>query len=359
MSLVNQMLKDLEQRRAQLPQGDSLRGLHAAPAGGSTPRNRWPLIMLLAVGSGGAFGWWLSQPAGPALPLSIPMAMAGHAKHAEPAATPVPIAPDTHEPTAESPTETEPAPVALAALETPSHPEPRKPELKPAAPAPDSQPAPRRQPTTALARAADTTEPTGVMHKTARPLDPQQQVAQHYADALQSLRGGNTPTAETALRAALEIRPGHSDSAQTLATLLVQQGRHTEAEAVLAEALKVDAQHPALRALQARLLAETGRDAEAVALLQGTIDPEALALLGALQQRLGNDSAAAAAYYQALQRAPKRGAWWLGLAISLERTRQPAAALEAYRRALADTALDTQVNDYVRGRIAALDSGQG
>lgn len=372
MSLVNQMLKDLEARRAQLPQGDSLRGLHAAPA--TIPRaGRWPLLLLLAGAGGGAFGWWLSQPGDPALSLPIPMAMAESDARDAAAAVPAAPASDTHAaaaaPATDMPTPTDipaadippAAAITLAALETPAQAAPPRPALEPtpAEPTPVIKPAPRRPPATALARTEDTGERPGVMHKTARPLDPQQRAARHYTEALQSLRGGATADAETALRAALEIQPGHGESAQTLATLLVQQGRHGEAEAVLDQALKIDAQQPALRALQARLLAESGRDTEAVALLQGTTDPEALALLGALQQRLGNDAAAAAAYQQALQHAPRRGAWWLGLAISLERTRQPGAALEAYRRALADTALDTQVNDYVRGRIAALGNGQG
>ncbi|MFN2309958.1 MAG: tetratricopeptide repeat protein, partial [Gammaproteobacteria bacterium] len=180
----------------------------------------------------------------------------------------------------------------------------------------------------------------------------------HYADALGAL-GDDASAAEAALRAALAAVPGHAEAAQTLATLLLRQGRQGEAEAVLRAALAVDAQQPALRALHARLLAERGDDRAAVALLQGTQDPEAQALLGALQQRLGDHAAAATAYRQALSAAPARGAWWLGLAISLEHDRQPAAALAAYRRALADAALADQITAYVRGRIAALDRGQG
>jgi Tfp pilus assembly protein PilF len=357
MSLVNQMLKDLETRRARLPQGDRLRGLHAAPAAAAPRHSRWPLIMLLAGTSGGAFGWWLSQPAAPAPPLAVPMALAepDDRRAPEPAAAQPTVMVETHEIIVAGPADTAEPVVALAALETHPHAEPPEPEAASTATDTNPEPASRPQP----APVADAPAPAGRMHKTARPLEPQQQAARHYADALQALRDGDPQRAEAELRAALEIRPGHGDSAQTLATLLVQQGRNGEAETLLDQALNVDARQPALRALQARLLAENGRDAEAVALLQGSADPEALALLGALQQRLGDHAAAAAAYRQALQRAPQRGAWWLGLAISLEHGREPAAALQAYRRALADAALDTQVNDYVRGRIAALGNGQG
>ncbi|MFP5505961.1 MAG: hypothetical protein ACLGH6_07165, partial [Gammaproteobacteria bacterium] len=216
MSLVNQMLKDLEARRAQLPQGDSLRGLHAAPSGAVPSRSRWPLVMLLAGAGGGAFGWWLSQPGDPALSLPIPMAMAESDARDAAAAVPAAPASDTHA-TAAAPATDIPAPtdipaaaVTLAALETPAQAAPPRPALEPtpAEPTPVIKPAPRRPPATALARAEDTGERPGVMHKTARPLDPQQRAAQHYTEALQSLRGGATADAETALRAALEIQPG-------------------------------------------------------------------------------------------------------------------------------------------------------
>jgi MSHA biogenesis protein MshN len=200
------------------------------------------------------------------------------------------------------------------------------------------------------------------MHKTLREPSPTEHAAQNYADALTALRSGDTSRAETQLRAALDLVPAHTQAAEALVALLLQQGRAQDAEAILANAVAAAPQAPQLLILHARVLAEAGRDREAVALLQSPTlsnDADSQALLGALQQRLGNDTQAAAAYRQALTRAPQRGAWWLGLAISLERSQQPVAALEAYRRALADASLDTQVTGYVRGRIVALDNSQG
>ncbi|MBI5463263.1 MAG: tetratricopeptide repeat protein [Gammaproteobacteria bacterium] len=389
MSLVNQMLKDLEQRRAELPRGDSLRGLRAAPPSAEPQRNFWPTVLIAAALGGVGYGWWLTfakpglEPGLEAPPVAAANAaptgwVAENANTQPPSATEIDAAWDkTWEPrTAEA--------VSVAALEE-SRVESR-PEYadvaatEPAAPTPSTikQPAPQPTPTTTVTTVASaertsmggmspaTSPVTSSMHKTPRALSPTEQAAQDYAQALDALRSGDTARAEERLRAALDKVPGHAQAAETLSAILLQQHRGREAEDVLAEAIAAAPQAPRLLVLHARILVESGadsdRDAEAVALLQTPTlsnDAEAQALLGALQQRRGNDAEAATAYRQALTRAPQRGTWWLGLAISLERSRQPAAALEAYRRALTDRALGDQVAGYVRGRIATLDNSPG
>jgi MSHA biogenesis protein MshN len=225
------------------------------------------------------------------------------------------------------------------------------------------KPAPKPTSTTTTARSKPAqTHNTAVMHKTLRTPSPQEQAAQHYDTAQQALAANELMQAESALRAALAADPAHSESSETLATLLIQQGQRGAATKALSAALTQTPMQPRLAMLQARLLADAGRDTEAVSILQtaqAAGDADYQALLGALQQRLGNDTQAADAYRLALTSAPQRGIWWLGLGISLERSQQSALALTAYRNALRDTALESQVSDYVRARIAALDSGQG
>ncbi|MBI5041496.1 MAG: tetratricopeptide repeat protein [Gammaproteobacteria bacterium] len=379
MSLVNQMLKDLEQRRAELPRGDSLRGLRSAPPAAESQRTFWPTLLITAALGGVGYGWWLTfaepgmQHGLEAPPVAAVVAtepkgwVAENAVAQQPPATEIDAAWDkTWEPrTAEA--------VSVAALEESSAQYPPMAHTtlaaeEPATPTPSTikQPAPQPAPTTTATTVASTnntgTGDTPSMRKTPRLPSPREQAAHDYAAALDALRAGDNTHAEEFLRAALEKIPGHAQAAETLAATLLQQRRNQEAEDVLAEAIAAAPQAPRLLTLHARILADSGRDAEAVALLQTPAlsgDAESQALLGALQQRLGNDAQAANAYRQALTRAPQRGAWWLGLAISLERSQQPAAALEAYRRALTDAALDQHVVGYVRGRIDVLDNGKG
>lgn len=377
MSLVNQMLKDLEQRRAELPSSDRLRGLRSAPdSTDAASGNRWQLLLIVTalVGSGSAVGWWIAgnnapinmPPIAQIIPTTpivaeLPTDISATVKVAATDIQAVPVIA-----TVASPLVT-PAPIPIleiatvAALEvaTPlpaSKPETAviKPVLKPASITTTAM-------TTTRSKQAQT-DNSAVMHKTLRTLSPQEQAAQHFSAAQQALAANELMQAESALRAALAADPAHSESSETLATLLIQQGQRGAATKVLSAALTQTPMQPRLAMLQARLLADAGRDTEAVSILQtaqATGDADYQALLGALQQRLGNDTQAADAYRLALTSAPQRGIWWLGLGISLERNQQSAQALTAYRNALRDTALESQVSDYVRARIAALDSGQG
>ena len=111
---------------------------------------------------------------------------------------------------------------------------------------------------------------------------------------------------------------------------------------------------PLLEAARAALA--EGRADEALALLEGqaTPSPEAEALTAAALQQLGRHAEAAARYRRALAREGDVGAWWAGLAISLEAEGQGAEALEAYRQAQRRGPLEAALADYVRARVSAL-----
>ncbi|HWS03538.1 MAG TPA: tetratricopeptide repeat protein, partial [Gammaproteobacteria bacterium] len=252
MSLVNQMLQDLEQRRAQLPRGDSLRGLHAAPPATATHSTLWPTLLISAALGGVAYGWWLTfaepglQPgfdtppmaAHDSNPIAPVPAQTWVAATAEAPVMPAPSAPEvdaewdkTWEPrTAQAVSvaaleETVPEDFVQLAAETPPTPSTIK------------QPAPKPTPPTTetvVTQAASVgAHGTPSMHKTLREPSSTEHAAQNYADALTALRSGDTARAETQLRAALDQLPAHTQAAETLAALLLQQGRAQDAEAIL------------------------------------------------------------------------------------------------------------------------------
>jgi MSHA biogenesis protein MshN len=115
--------------------------------------------------------------------------------------------------------------------------------------------------------------------------------------------------------------------------------------------------------LRAQLLLKLGRTRQAeeelrtAAALDGG-DPEVQGLLGALYQKQGRYDEAASRYGQALRSQPGQARWWLGLAVSLDGAERYQEALEAYGRTAALGGLSRDVQVYVVQRIDALRGGR-
>lgn len=367
MSLINQMLRDLESREN--------RGAVAAeplPAGLAPPARR------------AGRGWRLA--AGVGLGLLVLLALALGLRHYLGTLTMV-SAPrvDTAPVLAEAPLDASESPVVTASPdEVPAEtavPEGREkdPQAGPQAGAVESvavasapadpseatvadEPAPAAvaQPEPAPAQpappvaAAEAPGPVR-LSRSAPQLSPAEQAAAHYREALGRLNAGDARGAEAGLREALAEDATHRDARQTLASLLIGTGRAAEGEALLAEGLSRQPDNAELRMLLARSQVARGEVETAIGVLEaGTAaTPDYRAFLGALYQRVSRHPAAIGEYRQALAANPAMPAWWAGLGISLEAEGRGGEAAEAYRRALRLPGLSAGLEQYIRGRLAA------
>jgi MSHA biogenesis protein MshN len=193
------------------------------------------------------------------------------------------------------------------------------------------------------------------------------------------------PAAPAVVRSASNVAPDVDRAAD-----LIARGRSTEAIELLAQVLVRQPTHAGARSSLAALLAEAGRREQALhVLLAGSeIDPLRFAapaaqvqaelgdlagalgtlarvpparrnapdeaLYGGLAQRAGDHMTAIAAYRRALAHPQAEAVWWVGLAVSLEATGAPAEARDAYARAAADARLAADVRRYVNERLAVL-----
>jgi len=365
VSLVNQMLRDLEQRRGEAgAEVHTLEGLRAAPANAPAPGLRWPIALagatLIAAAAG--IGWWLASAdenaPGASSPASMQVASAPAAP--EPATTEVAtIAEDARDaaPDADAKGATSPKPASGN-------------QQDPADTAESAnraaEPAPTAGKTTATIPAPERMakrEPAPVMHKSVRTPTPAERAEAAYAEAVRAFARGQLGQVEAALQTALAADPDHVRARETLAGVLVHQGRLAEAERVLAEGLARDPAQPGLARLQGRLLAERGQDAAAIEVLEDAL-PEAgndagyLALLAGIYQRSGRAGDAVAAYRGALALMPAQGPWWMGLGLALESLGDGTGAREAYRQALARP-LVPRIRQYVHQRLTVLDAAAG
>lgn len=329
MSLINQMLKDLEERRPQPGGALQQEVLHDVQALAAEEPRAWRRILFLgglflAFVSG--FGWWGYRALQPIPAISLAA---------------VPVA---------RPTTVTPPAIASAAPAVPVASRSESREVKSGMPVATEVAAPA------------TVEPPAVVAvtKVDRPLSSREQADVSFQRALVAQRAGERATLETELRQALEQDPSHFLARETLAAVLYRAGRVDEAKEVLRGGMNETSAPLALRKTLARILVDQGDpEGAALALLQGgapTVaqETEFHQLLAAIYQRTGQFSAAAQTYRQLLGVQRKNGVWWLGLGLALESNRSFTEAQEAYRSALEDPVLQPELGDFARSRLAAL-----
>ncbi len=107
---------------------------------------------------------------------------------------------------------------------------------------------------------------------------------------------------------------------------------------------------------QAKVLVTQGKIAEALRVLQRTSPPlnqypDYHAFIAALYQKIGLSAIAAELYKQLLHVNPHKGAWWLGLAIAYETLGKQNEAEIAYTRAEKTNDLNPELRAYIESRI--------
>ena len=191
-----------------------------------------------------------------------------------------------------------------------------------------------------------------------RPLSREQQLAHDFQAAATAVNDGNNAEAERLLEDLLMRDNGQHKARLLLAGLYIQQQRNSRAESLLASGLLHYPLHAPYAKLYAQLLAAQARDSEAIIALQGALpaagkDAEYHALLAGLYQRNGKSGLAASGYREALRLAPAHGEWWMGLGISSEQAGDTNTATTAYRQAL-HYPMSTALQQYVEQRLKTL-----
>jgi MSHA biogenesis protein MshN len=141
--------------------------------------------------------------------------------------------------------------------------------------------------------------------------------------------------------------------------LLLNLKRNEEAERVLQEGLKLNPHDTSFPMLLARLQVERGEELLALDTLQKNL-PDAKdqadyqAFMAALMQRQNRHQEAISFFQAALQLVPNNGVWLMGMGISLQAMQRNEEAKEAYARALASNSLNAQLQAFVQKKLKEL-----
>ncbi|ADE12816.1 tetratricopeptide repeat protein [Sideroxydans lithotrophicus] len=190
-------------------------------------------------------------------------------------------------------------------------------------------------------------------------VSPQQRAANEFGKANLALQEGRTNDALAGYRNVLLIDASYKEARRAWVALLINLKRNDEAESVLKKGLRHDP-HDALFAMQLARL-QVARDDVPLALktLQKTLpyaegQADYQAFVAALFQRLNQHEEAVAHYRVALRLVPNGGIWWMGMGISLQALQRNDEARVAYQRALATSSLTPQLQAFVQNKLKEL-----
>jgi MSHA biogenesis protein MshN len=367
MSLLNQMLQDLDSRRATIgPKSGLPNDVRPLPA---ARRSNVPLIVGVGVALSVLVLWFSWQ-------LTDASAPSGRRDEAPVAASPV-------------------APLAIVAsgLSPPLVPVPAgvvEAVVAPPAPPgvsvedddarlrlttslrqlPDREPSPERRVTPVVPPRAVTppvaaapvgsppAKPSGEMfiEKTASSGSPHERAEADYRKALVVLNAGRATEAVEGLRAALKQDGAHSPARQLLFKLLIENKRFDDAAELLREGLQSQPAQFSWAMSLGRLQVDRGDLSGAWQTLQQSLpfagsNADYLGFAGHVLQRLGRNKEAAEHYQAATRLAPAEGRWWLGLGLALEADGHPAEARDALLRARASGTLSAELTSLVDQKL--------
>jgi Tfp pilus assembly protein PilF len=393
VSIINQMLKDLERRRGREPGGAALPRSDGRAAGrGRFPAAGRAILAVLGLAAVAAVTVAvLPKKTGPA-PAQTAQAEQSKADSAassrdlrpEPAAgnaaPPAPERPgaapaDALPEPPQAPLETWPQPAgtdylgiatgtapivtaAGAAADAGSGANPESPTARQSSvgDAGSAAPAPPAGTAKAVRRRAGAQQPPMRITRTPEPA-----VRGPAEEARRLAEQGFPARAAELLNRHLAEQPYDSAARRQLAELYTDLGWTVQSEAILKEGLALDPGAADLANSYARRLLEKGKNGEAEALLERAAakaspagKAESMAALAAVYLQNGHPPLAERLYRNILEQQPDNGAWRMGLAISLEQQGKKREALEAYREALYKGDLAPLVQRYVAGRIGEL-----
>lgn len=356
MSLINQMLRDLERRNHAGPTSPppqrtlEIKLTPPQPRGGY--RHAAWLAICLTVGG----LWWFRQdqavtptaPVAPVVQVTPQPTLPPPVPSATSNATPEPAEPIAADIAAE-PTSQSAVAATSPVTATPVLPAagPDKPtQAVPAVPAVSAIPPPPSQPLT----------PSSEKPARKQPVEASRRAESLYRQAENS---ASLLMQQEYLREALQVEPRYLPARQKLLGILAREPSSVELKQFLDESLTLFPGNLGFITTLAHYHVQQKDFAAAVNILErvdyyGINDTQYLGLLAAAYQQQQRCDQALPIYQKLSLLQPEKAEHWLGLGICAEKQQQPGNAAQAYQQALAKNSLSPQVVDYIKQRLNAL-----
>lgn len=369
MSLLNKMLRDLDQRHAPSLDRDALpHSVHVLPEKRSPSRVRPLLVAMLLLAVAGYA--WLAKDAPPAPVPPVPPAPQAARPDAPPPSPPSLVAnepPAATAPPSSQEAETAPAKAAAVPAKLVAAPvaaatagPPVRLRMDRSAPAPALSVAPAAAAAAPEKPPAKTADAAPAEHtsidKRARTASANETADAEYRKAMAALRRGGLAEAKEGFHAALRLDAHYASARQALLSLLVEQQQLAEAQALMEDGLALDPAQSSWAIALARLQLETNKVADAAETLarharhaEQNAEYQAFqALLFGKQKRYRE---ASDRYRAALALKPTESRWWYGLGLMLEQEQKNREAREAFLKARETGNLTPELAAAVEARL--------
>lgn len=195
--------------------------------------------------------------------------------------------------------------------------------------------------------------------KKALPLTAERLDQKTAKEALNKMRVGATQDAIAILQKQLYSKPDAIHSGKLLISLLLSQQRFVEADQLLQQIQANFPKHIGLMVMKARMHLQSDEPEKAVVYLQQQQPPlleypTYYEMQATAAQRSGDYQLARKTYASLLRVDGSRADWWFGLAVAFDAQAENNHALVAYQRALGQRGLTRTLQDYANRRVGEL-----
>jgi len=188
-------------------------------------------------------------------------------------------------------------------------------------------------------------------------LSPQALAANKITQAEQAMERHDIAKAESLFEEVLLIMPEHETARKQLAALWYGKKYYQDAVNLLSQGIALAPPAEEMRLMSARIYYEQGQARQAYNILnpvKQSINTELQALLANAAAELNEHDSAIMAYEKLIALEPNVGRWWLGSAVSLDSLGKFVPARDAYKQAIARNNLSSSAMQFARQRLIEL-----
>lgn len=182
-------------------------------------------------------------------------------------------------------------------------------------------------------------------------------VAQKLEKAQRAINGQKIAEAESLFEEVLLLKPSHQYARKQLAALWYGRKSYQAAINLLQQGIANVSDNAEYRLMQARIYNELGRYQQAfetLSVLPNEANNDYQAMLANTAQQLGKHQEAISAYGYLAKNEPTNARWWLGLAISYDSNSQFSKAIDSYKLAIIKQGLSANTRAFAQQRIIEL-----